>query len=292
MIITDHPALPDIAEDTPVLIDGEIGNFYVDPSEEVVERFEARNAARTNPGSADMKAKTHTRNGTRVYLWANLNLLSEGRLARELKAEAIGLYRSEFPFLVRRALPTEEEQVVIYRRLVHETRGLPLTVGTLDFGGDKSMVGAGGEDNPALGLRSIRFSLAHPELFRQQLRAILRGTIEASKLNLLFPMVGGADEFRAARSASRGGHAVAGPRGIVALSPPAPGRDDRGTKRRAHGRGTRARSGFLQHRHEQSGPVPAGRRSRQCLGYLVLSSRTSGGTARPAPGRGGGPAKP
>ncbi len=203
LVIADHPALLELPEGTRVLLDAEIGNIYVNPTEAVLNRFRARDEARMSAAHAQMKSETRTRDGTRIHLLANINLLSETRLARELKAEGVGLYRSEFPFLVRPAFPSEEEQVIIYTRLVQEMPDRMITVRTLDIGGDKEFAWHMGEreENPQLGLRSIRFSLYHPELFREQLRAILRGGAGAQDLRIVFPMIGSLEEFRAARAA-------------------------------------------------------------------------------------------
>lgn len=203
LVIADHPSLLELPEGTWILLDAEIGNLYVNPDEPVLSRFRARDEARARAAMAEMKPETRTRDGTRVHLLANINLLSETRLAHKLKAEGIGLYRSEFPFLVRPAFPSEEEQVIIYHRLVQEMPDRGVTVRTLDIGGDKEFAWHTGEreENPQLGLRSIRFSLHHPELFREQLRAILRGCAASHDLCIVFPMIGSVEEFRAACAA-------------------------------------------------------------------------------------------
>jgi phosphotransferase system enzyme I (PtsP) len=136
-------------------------------------------------------------------LLANINLLRDLILARELKAEGVGLYRTEFPFLVRSEVPSEEEQYNVYRRLFDDMSGQPVTVRTLDLGGDKVLAYSetSRELNPDLGLRAIRFSLRHRELFQQQLCAILRAAADFNDLRIMFPMIGSLDEFRTARTA-------------------------------------------------------------------------------------------
>lgn len=203
LVIVNDSAPLDVPDGTRILLDAEIGNVYIDPSETVLSWFRPREETHAQLALARMKPESHTRDGTRVHLLANINLLSEARLAQKLKAEGIGLYRSEFPFLVRATFPSEEEQVVIYRRLIHEMQGLPVTIRTVDLGGDKASMshGGGNEANPQLGLRSLRFLLKNPEVLHQQLRAILRAATDATDLRLLFPMVSSLDELRAAREA-------------------------------------------------------------------------------------------
>ena len=150
------------------------------------------------PGS-----ETLTGDGKRIELFANINLLSELTLAGDLKAEGVGLYRSEFPFIVRSAFPTEEEQRIIYTRLFDAMEGKPVFIRTLDVGGDKVLpyLNTPKEDNPELGLRSIRFSLQYREIFDQQLRAILRAGEQHDRLGIMFPMISSLDEFQSARLA-------------------------------------------------------------------------------------------
>jgi phosphotransferase system enzyme I (PtsP) len=203
LVLANDPVLSDLAEGTAVLLDADIGNVYVNPSPEVVSRFTEREAARATAAIVQMRPATYTRDGVRVHLSANINLIGETRLARELHAEGIGLYRSEFPFLIRPTFPSEEEQVLVYARLVQEMPSGPITIRTLDIGGDKGFVWGAGEpeDNPQLGLRSIRYSLQYPEHFHHQLRAILRGGALARDLRIMFPMIGSLEEWRAARAA-------------------------------------------------------------------------------------------
>lgn len=205
LVIADHPELMRVAEDTTVLLDGDIGNVYVRPGEKIIRRFRDRqDSARVAPaaGKAVRGAPTCTRDGVRVHLLANINLLSELTVARDLEAEGVGLYRTEFPFLIRTAYPSEEEQYVVYRRLFEEMAGRPVTIRTLDAGGEKmlSYSETGRAANPELGLRSIRFSLRHRDVFLQQLRAILRAAEGAETVRIMFPMVSSLDEFAAAKA--------------------------------------------------------------------------------------------
>jgi phosphotransferase system enzyme I (PtsP) len=203
LVIAGRPGLLSLAQNTPVLVDAELGNVYVSPDRDVVERFrksdQIRRAAALQAGM--MLPETHTSDGVRVCLMANINLLSEVSIARELKAEGIGLYRTEFPFLIRANFPAEEEEYRIYKRLCDTMPGRRVIFRTLDIGGDKvpAYWEIAGEPNPQLGLRSIRFSLRHPEQFRQQVRAILRAGADTLRLGIMFPMISSLDEFARAR---------------------------------------------------------------------------------------------
>jgi len=203
LIIADRPDLLNLPEGTPILLDAEIGNIYVRPSPQVIRQFENRKSSekKTESFKAVMSPITHTQDGVRICLMANINLLSELPGARELKAEGIGLYRTEFPFLIRPTFPSEEEQFLIYRRLADEMCGQEITIRTLDVGGDKTLAysDATGGSNPELGLRSIRFSLRFRDIFEQQLRAILRAAAETENVRIMFPMISSIDEFREAR---------------------------------------------------------------------------------------------
>jgi phosphotransferase system, enzyme I, PtsP len=208
LIIADRPELLTLPEETAVLMDAASlslgGNIYVNPSEKVIHQFEIRNQTRaaTSLLADAMTPTTETRDGLQIHLLANINLLSELSLAIDLKAEGIGLYRSEFPFLIRNNFPSEQEQYPIYKRLFDEMPGKKITIRTLDIGGDKILAysDATGESNPELGLRSIRFSLRNPDIFEQQIKAILRAGADAQTIRIMFPMISSVDEFQEART--------------------------------------------------------------------------------------------
>ncbi len=202
LIISTDAWLMNLAPGTEVLLDATQGNIYLDPTPKVRERFQEREETHTMTSSAAMNEETRTRDGIRVSLQANINLLSELPLARRLKAQGVGLYRTEFPFMIRATPPSEEEQLVVYRTLVREMAALPVTFRTLDVGGDKLLAyfDHASEPNPALGLRSIRFSLKHTDLFAQQLRAILRAGAGAPELRIMFPLISSTEEFLQAAS--------------------------------------------------------------------------------------------
>ena len=205
MVIAKRSELLKVPEGTMILMDAEVGTIYLDPSEQIRRQFENRNQVRieTAGKSTEMKVETRTGDGVRIELLANINLLSELKLAKELKAEGIGLYRSEFPFIVRSVFPSEEEQRLVYASLFQEMGNRPILIRTLDVGGDKVLpyLNIPEEQNPELGLRSIRFSLRYRDIFDQQIRAILRAGAEAGSLGIMFPMISSVDEFNTARAA-------------------------------------------------------------------------------------------
>ena len=205
LMIADEPQLLHLAEDTPVILDAENGSIFVKPSEEVISEYqsEEKTLLVQEISSRDVSPETYSRDGSRIRLLANINLLRDLKLARELKAEGIGLYRSEFPFLIRSAVPSEEEQFFIYQRLFDEMPGKDITIRTLDIGGDKLLAyqDLKVEANPELGLRAIRFSLRHRDIFYQQLRAILRAAPSTRSVRIIFPLISSLDEFQQAREA-------------------------------------------------------------------------------------------
>ena len=201
MVIVNDPVAGNISDGDHILIDGEIGNIYVNPAKDVVKEFKDRIDEQT-AGNAPpvMKQITQTKDGVRIKLKANINLLKDLELLRQLPCDGIGLYRSEFPFIIRKNFPTEEEQFFVYRKLVEGAPSKDITFRTLDIGGDKMPTywEPENKENPFLGLRSIRFSLKHQDIFTQQIRAILRAGAE-SKLKIMFPMIFSLDEFLQAR---------------------------------------------------------------------------------------------
>ncbi len=142
---------------------------------------------------------TSTADGTRIRLLANVNLYLDALLAAERGAEGIGLYRSEFPFIIRNDFLSEDEQAELYGRVVATVPSGPVLLRTADIGGDKLMQGREEERNPFLGVRGIRFSLANRELFREQLRAMLRAG-QGRELGIMLPMVSTPEEVEEARA--------------------------------------------------------------------------------------------
>lgn len=202
MVICDDRRLFDTPADAMLLIDGDQGNIYINPNEDVIASFRALAASRVEAlaHAANMKDETFTKDGCRVSVLANINMISELQIARAMKAEGVGLYRSEFPFIIRNDFPSEEEQYRVYRKLLEIMETRPVVFRTLDVGGDKmlSYFPNVNEANPFLGLRAIRFSLRYRDIFTQQLRALLRAGVDA-RLRIMFPLISSVDDFVEAR---------------------------------------------------------------------------------------------
>jgi phosphotransferase system, enzyme I, PtsP len=176
-----------------MVVDGDQGRLYIEPSHEVLGAYRRRidEAQAYNErlmALRDLPAETP--DGVRLPLYANIALVSDIVAARDIGAEGIGLYRTEYHFLLRDAIPLEDEQYQIYREVLENFAPGPVTLRTLDAGGDKILpYFPVQEDNPFLGCRGIRFSLDHPEIFLIQLRAMLRANAGLNNLQVLFPMI-------------------------------------------------------------------------------------------------------
>ncbi|MDF7798028.1 phosphoenolpyruvate--protein phosphotransferase [Pontiellaceae bacterium B1224] len=201
MVAISRDQADSIPDGEEMLMDAEQGIIYLHPGCEVYDKYrELESAWKMLHDASDMKEQTLTKCGEQVNIYANINLLSDLKPAREFKVEGVGLYRSEFPFIVRNDFPTEEEQYVIYKKLVDQMEGRTVTFRTLDIGGDKmlSYYSNVTEANPFLGMRAIRFSLQNKDIFTQQLRAFLRAGANADT-RIMFPLVSSVDDFIAAR---------------------------------------------------------------------------------------------
>ena len=176
-----------------MVIDGYEGRIYVRPSRKVLEVFQQRisdEKALSERLIALRDLPAETPDGVRLPLYANIGLASDIVTAQNSGAEGVGLYRTEYPFLLRKDFPIEGEQYQIYRELLESFAEKPVTLRTLDVGGDKLLpYFSVPEDNPFLGCRGIRFSLDHPEIFLIQLRAMLRANAGLNNLQVLFPMI-------------------------------------------------------------------------------------------------------
>jgi phosphotransferase system enzyme I (PtsP) len=172
---------------------------YLSPGPEVVREYERmeRDYRAFNENLASLHdLPAVTTDGRRVALLANVGLLGDVVLANRHGAEGVGLYRTEFPFISFREFPTEGEQLDIYRKVIGAMAGKPVTLRTLDVGADKypTYLHVAREENPFLGWRSIRVSLAMPEFFAQQLRAVLKAAT-VGPTRLLLPMISSLDEL-------------------------------------------------------------------------------------------------
>ena len=191
-------------EGATALIDGTRGVAVFDPEPEILEehRRKKRRYEELTANLATLRdARCITPDGRAISLAANLEVPEELPGIIENGADGIGLYRTEFFYLSRRSLPTEEVQFGTYRSVVETMAPRPVTIRTLDVGGDKfaSYLGTPVERNPFLGMRGLRFSLRHEEIFRTQVRAILRATAFGN-VRIMFPMVVGLEDFRRARA--------------------------------------------------------------------------------------------
>ena len=198
MVLSEGEAVSALDEGQRILLDAIQGTVVVDPDEALIGTYApllSRTSKPVAPGPLG-HAETMTRDGRRIRVFANVGLLAELPLVHACQAEGIGLYRSEIPFLVRDDLPSEVEQMRIYRRLLEGMGGRPVVFRTLDVGGDKVLSYYPQDDqaNPSLGLRGIRFSLRHQAIFRTQLRALLRSG-HGHRLQILFPLVSSVDAF-------------------------------------------------------------------------------------------------
>ncbi len=185
-----------------VVVDGSTGTVVVNPDDATLDRYyaKARNIREHEARRARLRLlPAETTDGHRVHLYANIESPDEIDIAIERGAEGVGLYRTEFLFFEKGAAPTEEEHFAAYRRVADALGDRPLTVRTFDMGGDKlDPEGTAPEKNPFLGCRSIRLCFQRMDLFRTQLRAILRASAGAN-VRILFPLVSTLGEIRLAK---------------------------------------------------------------------------------------------
>ena len=189
--------------DQKLVVDGYNGRIYVNPHADLLARFEAL-LAEDQALSAELAPlaglPAATSDGVATPLWVNTGVAADVQRAREYGAEGVGLYRTEVSFLLRDRFPSEEEQRQLYREQLEAFHPLPVTMRTLDIGGDKSLPYFPIEEsNPFLGWRGIRVTLDHPEIFLTQVRAMLRANEGLDNLRILLPMVTAMDEWRAAQ---------------------------------------------------------------------------------------------
>jgi phosphotransferase system enzyme I (PtsI) len=197
--------IPRIAVDDKILVDGYEGIVVINPSEETLFRYGQIREKKHNFEQRLMKLVERpsvTLDGVEIPLRANIEKSDEVALVKQHAAAGVGLYRTEFQFLSSPRVPTEED---LYQSYAEVSRGIqdhPVVIRTLDLGGDKPMSGAPQlfphEANPFLGFRAIRFCLAHLDIFKMQLRAILRASAHGP-VELMFPMISGLEEMRRAK---------------------------------------------------------------------------------------------
>lgn len=199
--------LQDVETGDRVILDGGTGRILVDPTEDEVENYRStlvRSTARRERVNELARAPSESADGRRVVLQANLDQPDEAEEAAELRPDGVGLFRSEFLVIGRRAIPDEEEQYRAYRTVLEAFPDREVTLRTFDIGGDKFPIflQMPPEENPYLGWRAIRVCLDRPDLFRNQLRAALRAARHGD-LRILLPFVISADEVRRTRNVLR-----------------------------------------------------------------------------------------
>jgi phosphotransferase system enzyme I (PtsI) len=183
-----------------LIVDGITGVVVVNPSSEILQEYQERQQVRQKMEYElfqyrDLPAET--RDGYQLKVLANIELVEEIPSVLEHGAEGIGLYRTEYLYLNRKDLPSEEDHFEAYKKVVEGIAPHPAVIRTLDIGGDKflSHLDLAEEMNPAMGLRAIRFSLKEVDIFKVQLRSILRASA-FGKVKILLPMISGASEIR------------------------------------------------------------------------------------------------
>jgi phosphotransferase system enzyme I (PtsP) len=195
--------IPRVAPGELVILDGNTGILYVSPSERVTReyaRLEEDSRLLSEEFRAHVNEPAVTRDGKTIRLLGNAALVSDIPKILEAGGEGIGLYRTEFPFLIRTSFPDEEEQVSIYAKILDALGDRTATLRTLDVGGDKTLpyLPIPKEENPHLGWRSIRVSLEFDEPFRIQIRALLRASL-LGRVRIVLPMISTVEEMRRAR---------------------------------------------------------------------------------------------
>ena len=182
-----------------LIIDGTRGEIITNPAKVLREQYlQLAEQERQLSAGLDVlrELPCETTDGHRIPLWVNTGLLADVVRAQERGAEGVGLYRTEVPFMIKERFPSEKEQMAIYREQLQAFHPLPVTMRTLDIGGDKSLPYFPiKEENPFLGWRGIRVTLDHPEIFLLQIRAMLKASVGLNNLRILLPMISGTREL-------------------------------------------------------------------------------------------------
>ncbi|MDB5976364.1 MAG: ptsP [Nevskia sp.] len=203
-IVGLHNARRLLREGELLIVDGDLGHALADPDAQAQDFFQAKRQRQQADRAALSQLRDKpavSRDGVKIKLLANIEMSEDAVHAADLGAEGVGLYRTEFLYMNRRGLPDEEEQYQAYSRVVAAVKG-PITIRTLDLGADKQVDSGSRQgptpNNPALGLRAIRLCLKEPELFRTQVRALLRASAHGA-MQIMLPMISSVQEFRQAQ---------------------------------------------------------------------------------------------
>jgi phosphotransferase system enzyme I (PtsI) len=197
-------ALNDLTDGATVIADGLSGNIFIEPDEVTLADYEQRQNVRSAElAQLDVYRTRPTvdKNGKRYKLYANIGGLADAKAAIEATAEGVGLFRTEFLFMDRASLPSEQEQYNVYSQVAELFAGSEVIIRTLDVGGDKDVpyLGLTKEDNPFLGHRAIRYCLDRTDVFKSQLRAILRAGAAYQNVKIMLPLITSVDEVLSAK---------------------------------------------------------------------------------------------
>ncbi|MDR2163134.1 MAG: phosphoenolpyruvate--protein phosphotransferase [Clostridiales Family XIII bacterium] len=196
-----------LADGDTVIVDGYQGHAHINPDAETLDtylRLKAEDTKRKETLDRNKHLPPETRDGHRVTLLANIGSVEDGSAALENGAKGVGLFRTEFIYMGRDTLPTEDEQFAIYKTVAGMMNPYPVSIRTLDIGGDKSTpcINIPHEDNPFLGWRAIRISLSEKDMFKTQIRAILRASAYGN-IRIMYPMIAEMTELRKANDILR-----------------------------------------------------------------------------------------
>lgn len=196
--------LDQVSDGQQVIVDGESGEVILSPDEDTLKRYTAQWKEQQEQKamlSVYRDRKTQDADGRNYELYSNIGSVAEAQIALENGTEGIGLFRTEFLFMDRTAMPTEQEQYEAYKAVSDIMQGKEVIIRTLDVGGDKeiSYLKMESEQNPFLGWRAIRYCLEESDLFKVQLRALLRAGAEHKNIKIMLPLVTGVQEIRAAK---------------------------------------------------------------------------------------------
>ena len=199
--------IPDLLEavkdDDLLIVDGYSGLLFINPDEETLDFYKQKTKQEQRKQEQLRKLQvsaSKTATGIKIKLLTNIGVLDELEAIKNLSCEGIGLFRTEFLYLGKQSLPSEEEQFAVYKELAERMNPLSITIRTFDLGGDKlaPLSSEKQEENPYLGNRGIRFSLSYPDIFSTQVRAILRASAFGN-VQIMFPMIIDAEDFRKAK---------------------------------------------------------------------------------------------
>jgi len=199
--------IPDLLEtvkdDDLIIVDGYSGSLFINPDKATLDLYKQK-TERERIKQEQLRqlqlSDSKTATGIKIKLLTNIGVLDELEIIKDLSCEGIGLFRTEFLYLGKQNLPSEEEQFTVYKELAEKMNPMPVTIRTFDLGGDKlaPLSSEKQEENPYLGNRGIRFSLSRPDIFSPQVRAILRASV-FGKVQIMFPMIIDAEDFRKAK---------------------------------------------------------------------------------------------